>query len=134
MAFGVQSDNYRRALIGRPSLRRTLKGLDSGRLQQFMLSQDSDNRLAPGRNKPFLRRRLEEFAQAERAAAPVRERAEIEQARNEAAASGNNRLRELADKRLRQMGGGWGTVAAQNNPDRWGSAASIRFSGMFGEG
>ena len=134
MAFGDGSDNLRRALIGRPSLRRSLRGVDNGRLQQFMLTQDTDSRVAPGRNKPFLRRRLEEFAAQERAAQPARDRAKIEQVRNDAMQSGNTRLRELADRRLRQMGGGWGTVAAQNNPDRWGSAASTRFSGMYGEG
>lgn len=139
MDFGGQSDSLTRALRGRPSLRRMLRGVDNGRLEQFMATQNTSNsRLAPGRDKPFLRRNLEEFARTEAQAQPSRALAALEQAKNEAAAAGNSRLRGLLDRRQRQLKGtadvsGGISLASQGSPDRWGSADSIRFRGLYGE-
>mgnify|MGYP006894092984 FL=1 len=133
MDFGGRPDNLQRAMRGAPSLRRELAGVDNSRLQQFMATQAPTSRIAPNRDKSLLRRRLRDFAATEAMAAPNRERADLEQLRQQAIQQGDSRLRALADQRLQANPARWGSVAAQNNPDRWGSAASIRFRGLYGE-
>lgn len=123
-----EDEVLRRALVGRPSLRRRLASIDSGRRDEFVeLNQDID----PVRNKDLYRRRLSEFADTEAAAQPLRRRQALIAGQQRALASGNQALAGQFVDRLRRLRAGPNSIEDRFNPDRPGSLASRRLPGLY---
>lgn len=120
--------NLRRLVAGRPSLRRQLEGLDGNRLQQAIPGlADRD----AGRWKGLYRRDLQNFVEAERAAAPLRRQEALQVLQRKAQASGNAELANRLGDTLRTTTPRWGSIEQQQDPRRWGSAASRMFRGLY---
>lgn len=120
--------NLRRLVAGRPSLRRQLEGLDGNRLLQAIPGlADRD----AGRWKGLYRRDLQNFAEAERAAAPLRRQEALQVLQRKAQASGNAELANRLGDTLRTTTPRWGSIEQQQDPRRWGSAASRMFRGLY---
>lgn len=120
--------NLRRLVAGRPSLRRQLEGLDGNRLLQAIPGlADRD----AGRWKGLYRRDLQNFAEAERAAAPLRRQEALQALQRKAQASGNAELANRLGDTLRTTTPRWGSIEQQQDPRRWGSAASRMFRGLY---
>lgn len=121
MAF---NNSLRRALIGKPSLRRQLRGVDPRRLAEFdSMNQDAKN------FKSLYRQRLSEFAQNEEAAQPGVDRQQIEQAlkRPDLDPTQRDQLRD----RLRRNQAGFGSAAARFDPYNYGSIAQREFGSLY---
>lgn len=121
MAFNA--DPLSRALRGRPSLRRALRGADSGRLAQF----EDANRDALN-FKSLYRQRLADFAQTEAAARPINERYALEQ---RLAGGGGGADRDQLKERLRRNEAGFGSVAARFSPYNYGSVAERKYGSLY---
>lgn len=117
----------RRATTGSPSLRRQLAEVDSDRRSAFV-AENSD--LDQRRWRSLYRRNLRDFVANEQAAQPMRERVEMEQAQQEARASGNLQLADRLGTAIRESGTQWGSIAQRSDPNRYGSAAG-RFSRLY---
>src|SRR5690606_31372732 len=116
--------NLRRLVAGRPSLRRQLEGLDNNRLQQAIPGlADRD----AGRWKGLYRRDLQNFVEAERAAAPLRRQETLQELERRARQSGNVQLANRLGDEIRTNTPRWGSIEQQQDPRRWGSAASRMF-------
>lgn len=121
MALG---DSFSRALIGRPSLRRQLRGVDASRLAQF------DEMNADAKNfKGLYRQRLAEFAKNEAAAQPMQDRAALEEALKTPGL--DPAKRDQLQERLRRNQGGFGSAAARFDPYNYGSVAQREFGSLY---
>ena len=114
----------RRALMGRPSLRRELNSLGAGRVEQVQSQLASVARI-PG----LYRRNLEQILETERHAAPVEERMAIEERLKSPNLTGSQR--DELTRNLAENTAGYGSLAQQRNPYRWGSIAQQRFGSLY---
>lgn len=121
-------DQIRRSLRGQPSLRRQLRNVDGERLQQAMSSLEG---LDGRRWKDLYRTQLRRFAESEQAAAPNRRKEELEQAQREALQGGNQQEYSRLGSLIRTSTPRWGSVEQRNDPNRYGSAASRMFPGLY---
>jgi hypothetical protein len=122
------ADNLRRILRGQPSLRRQIRGLDSERLEQAIPGlTDRD----AGRWKNLYRRDLRQFAEAEAAAAPIMRRDDLLAQQRQAAQAGDFQRRDELGSLIRTTTPRWGSIEQQRDPNRFGSAASRMFRGLY---
>lgn len=120
--------NLRRVLRGQPSLRRQLKGMDDERLLQAIPGlADRD----AGRWKSLYRRELQNFAEAEQAAAPMRRQETLQELQNQARSAGDTEAANRLGDTLRTTTPRWGSIEQQRDPNRFGSAASRMFRGLY---
>jgi hypothetical protein len=120
--------NLRRVLRGQPSLRRQLENVDEGRLLQAIPGlADRD----AWRWKGLYRRDLQNLAEAEQIAAPLRRREALQELERRARQSGNVQLANRLGDEIRTNTPRWGSIEQQQDPRRWGSAASRMFRGLY---
>lgn len=120
--------NLRRVLRGQPSLRRQLENVNEGRLLQAIPGlADRD----AGRWKGLYRRDLQNLAEAEQIAAPLRRREALQELERRARQSGNAQLASRLGDEIRTNTPRWGSIEQQQDPRRWGSAASRMFRGLY---
>lgn len=120
--------NLRRILRGQPSLRRQLGNVNEGRLLQAIPGlADRD----AGRWKGLYRRDLQNFVEAEQAVAPLRRRETLQELERRARQSGDVQLANRLGDEIRTNTPRWGSIEQQQDPRRWGSAASRMFRGLY---
>lgn len=120
------NDGFDRVLRGSRSLRRTLRGVNDNRLDQY---QSALSALDPKRWRGLYRQRLREMVQLDRDAAPVQQRHRIEDRLRDPNIRGAER--DGLNEQLRRNPAGWGTVAERADPYRWGSVAQQRFGSLY---
>lgn len=108
------------------SLRRELRGTPDARLDQY---QSALSDIDPKRFRGLYRQRLRELAANDRAAAPVQQRNEIERRLSDPNVRGADR--SALNDQLRRNNAGWGSVAAREDPYRWGSVAQQKFGSLY---
>lgn len=120
--------NLRRVLQGQPSLRRQLRNVDDERLRQAIPGlADRD----AWRWKGLYRRDLQNLVEAEQAVAPLRRRETLQELERRARQSGNVQLANRLGDEIRTNTPRWGSIEQQQDPRRWGSAASRMFRGLY---
>lgn len=120
--------NLRKTLRGQPSLRRQLRNVDENRLLQAIPGlADRD----AGRWKNLYRRDLRNFVEAEQAAAPLRRQETLQEMERRARQSGDTQLADRLGDTLRTTTPRWGSIEQQRDPNRFGSAASRMFRGLY---
>ena len=120
----MDGDAGRKALRGRPGLRRELGGIGEGRRAEITNSLQRYERM-PG----LYRRNLEGILEQERNARPVQAREAIEEQMRSPNLTGSQR--DQLTRNLAENQAGYGTIAAQRDPYRWGSIAQQRFGSLY---
>lgn len=122
-------DSLARALRGRPGMRREIAGLGKARadaLGEAILARGRD----PIRDREFIRRDLQQMLGHERDARPIDNRMLIENTLADPSKITSSQRDQLVDT-LRRDKAGWGTVAHQRSPYRWGSIAQQQFGSLY---
>lgn len=115
--------DLRRALMGRPSMRRELAGLGQNRVAEIAKHFEGRD---PVRDRAFIRRDLEAILRNEQAMAPILARRSMQERLNDPKTPRNDV--QTLRQNLRESRS---TVNEQRNPLRWGSAARQRFGSLY---